>query len=621
MGLNKAQKAAANHFKGPCLVLAGPGSGKTLTIAKRIEYLIKVYKVRPEEILVITFTRYAAGEMKKRFCRMMGSESFPVNFGTFHSVYYWILKWAYGLTNASLLSDGEKYAILRQIMGEQKDASIEEQEEDYLRGLAEEIGNVKNNRKDIESYSSLHYEKELFKKIYLAYEDRKKRLKKIDFEDMLVMCCRLFEERKDILRKWQQKFRYILIDEFQDINQAQYDVIRMLAADSGNLFAVGDDDQSIYGFRGAKPGIMMDFRKDYPEAKQLLLDVNYRSDGYIVDGALKVISNNKERYEKKIQSFRDGEKRIEVCERKDSVEESLYILKRIEELLQKGEAMEEIAVLFRTAADAQVLTEVLSQHEIPFFMRDRMRNIYEHFTAQDMISYFRLSQGAGERRDFLRIVNRPNRYIGRDSMSEGSVSYESLRNFYCDKRWMLDRIDQLQSDVEMISGKSPYAAIQYIRKSIGYDDFLREYAKYQGSDHQKLQETLEQIQESSRAYATMEEWLSHVEDYGSMLLKKQEAQKKRQEEKGIALHTIHGAKGLEFNTVFIIGANEGTLPYRKAKLAGELEEERRLFYVAMTRAKKQLIITCVKEKNGKNVSSSRFLYELAGSQNGKNDVE
>lgn len=621
MGLNKAQKAAANHFKGPCLVLAGPGSGKTLTIAKRIEYLIKVYKVRPEEILVITFTRYAAGEMKKRFCRIMGSESFPVNFGTFHSVFYWILKWAYGLTNTSLLSDGEKCAILRQIMGEQKDASIEEQEEEYLRGLAEEIGNVKNNREDIESYRSLHYEKELFKKVYLAYEEKKKRLKKIDFEDMLVMCCRLFEERKDILRKWQQKFRYILIDEFQDINQAQYDVIRMLAADSGNLFAVGDDDQSIYGFRGAKPGIMMAFKKDYPKAKQLLLDVNYRSDGHIVDGALKVISNNKERYEKKIQSFRDREKRIEVCGRKDSMEESLYILKRIEEFLQKGEAMEEIAVLFRTAADAQVLSEVLSQHGIPFFMRDRLRNIYEHFTAQDIISYFRLSQGVGERRDFLRIVNRPNRYIGRDSMSEGIVSYESLRNFYCDKRWMLDCIDQLQSDVEMISGKSPYAAIQYIRKSIGYDDFLREYAKYQRIDHQKIQETLDQIQESSKAYATMEEWLSHVEDYGNMLLKRQEIQKKRQEEKGIALHTIHGAKGLEFNTVFIIGANEGTLPYRKAKLAGELEEERRLFYVAMTRAKEQLIITCVKEKNGKNISSSRFLYELAGSQNGENDVE
>lgn len=620
MSLNKAQKAAAAHFEGPCLVLAGPGSGKTLTIAKRIEYLIKVYKVRPEEILVITFTKYASEEMKKRFCRIMGSDSLPVNFGTFHSVYYWILKWAYGLNNTSLLSDREKYAILRQVMEEQESVSAKEQEEDYLRGLAEEIGNVKNNRRNVENYCSLHYEKELFKKIYFTYEEKKKKLKKIDFEDMLVMCCHLFEERKDILKKWQQKFRYILIDEFQDINQVQYDVIRMLA-ESGNLFAVGDDDQSIYGFRGAKPGIMMEFKKDYPEAKQLLLDVNYRSDAYIVEGALKVISNNKERYEKKIRSFRDGEKRIKVYELKDPVEESLYVLKRIEELLQEGAAMEEIAVVFRTAADAQVLTEMLSQHEIPFFMRERLHNIYEHFTAQDMISYFRLSQGVGEKRDFLRIVNRPNRYIGRDSMSEGQVSYESLRNFYCDKRWMIDRIDQLKWDVEMISGKTPYAAIQYIRRSIGYDEFLREYSEYQRLDHQKLKETLDQIQESSKAYATMEEWLSHVEDYGNMLLKRQEFQKRRQEEKGIALHTMHGAKGLEFDTVFIIGANEGTVPYRKAKLPKEVEEERRLFYVAMTRAKKRLIITCTKEKNGKNISSSRFLYELAGSQNGKNDVK
>ena len=212
MCLNEAQKAAAAHFEGPCLVLAGPGSGKTLTIAKRIEYLIKVYKVRPEEILVITFTKYAAQEMKKRFYTIMGSEDFPVNFGTFHSVYYWILKWAYGLDHTSLLSDGEKYALLRQIIREQEEDPIQEQEEDYLRGLAEEISNVKNNRKDIGRYSSLHYDKELFKNIYTAYEEKKNRLKKIDFEDMLVMCRRLFEERKDILKKWQQKFRYILID-------------------------------------------------------------------------------------------------------------------------------------------------------------------------------------------------------------------------------------------------------------------------------------------------------------------------------------------------------------------------------------------------------------------------
>lgn len=621
MSLNEAQKAAAAHFKGPCLVLAGPGSGKTLTIAKRIEYLIKVYKVRPEEILVITFTKYAAGEMKSRFYKLMGTEEYPVNFGTFHSVYYWILKWAYGLDNRSLLSDREKYALLRQIADGQDGIAFDEPEEDYLRGLAEEIGNVKNNRKDIETYESFRYGKEAFRKIFLAYEEAKGKLKKIDFEDMLVMCCRLFEERKDILRKWQQKFRYILIDEFQDINQVQYDVIRMLAGTSSNLFAVGDDDQSVYGFRGAKPGIMMEFKKDYPEAKQLLLDVNYRSDRYIVDGALKVISKNKERYEKKIHAFHGARNGIIVRELKDPVEESQYVLEEIKKLLKWGTLAEEIAVLFRTAADAGVLTEILTQHEIPFFMRERIYNIYEHFTAQDMISYFRLSQGIFERRYFLRIANRPNRYIGRDSMSEGTVTYKSLRKFYCDKRWMIDRIDQLEWDAGMICGKSPYAAIQYIRKSIGYDDFLKEYAEYQRLDHAKLKETLDQIQESSKAYSSIEAWLSHVEDYGKELRKKSENKNEQYENKKVSLHTMHGAKGLEFDTVFIIGANEGTTPYRKAKLSGEIEEERRLFYVAMTRAKKQLVITYTKEKNGKNISSSRFLCDLTGSQNGKNDVE
>ncbi len=620
MSLNEAQKAAIAHFKGPCLVLAGPGSGKTLTIAKRIEYLINVYKVRPEEILVITFTKYAAGEMRKRFYQIMESDGFPVNFGTFHSVYFWILKWAYGLGGTSLISDGEKYAILRRIARNQAEAPSGEQE-DYLKGLAEEIGNVKNNRREIEDYHSRCCDREAFREIFLAYEEEKRKLKKIDFEDMLVMCCRLFEERKDILKKWQQKFQYILIDEFQDINQVQYDVIRMLAAPLNNLFVVGDDDQAIYGFRGSKPGIMMEFEKEYPGARRLLLDVNYRSDRHIVKGALRVIAHNKERYEKSIRAFRDGEKKIQVRELKDPVGESLYVLKQIKGLLKEGIRKEEIAVLFRTAADARILTEELLKHQIPFSMKEKIYNIYEHFTAQDMISYFRLAAGERERKDFLRIVNRPNRYIGRDSMSEGEVSFESLRNFYCDKRWMMDRIDEMEEDIEMIGGQSPYAAIQYIRKSIGYDEFLKEYAKYRGLDYPGLKETLDKIQESAKAHASIEEWLAHVEEYGEMLLEKQRLLKDRGQEEGIALHTMHGAKGLEFDTVFIIGANEGNTPYRKAKLEKEIEEERRLFYVAMTRAKRALQITCTKEKNGKNISSSRFIYELAGSQNGKNDVK
>ena len=293
------------------------------------------------------------------------------------------------------------------------------------------------------------FRSEAFREIFLAYEEEKRKLKKIDFEDMLVMCCRLFEERKDILKKWQQKFQYILIDEFQDINQVQYDVIRMLAAPLNNLFVVGDDDQAIYGFRGSKPGIMMEFEKEYPGARRLLLGVNYRSDRHIVKGALRVIAHNKERYEKSIRAFRDGEKKIQVRELKDPVGESLYVLKQIKGLLKEGIRKEEIAVLFRTAADARILTEELLKHQIPFSMKEKIYNIYEHFTAQDMISYFRLAAGERERKDFLRIVNRPNRYIGRDSMSEGEVSFESLRNFYCDKRWMMDRIDEMEEDIEI----------------------------------------------------------------------------------------------------------------------------------------------------------------------------
>lgn len=620
MGLNKAQKMAIMHFDGPCLVLAGPGSGKTLTIAKRIEYLIKTYKVRPEEILVITFTKYAAGEMKKRFCRIMGTEGIPVNFGTFHSVYYWILKWAYGLNQGNLLLEDEKSAILREIAERLTDCFAEGRDEDDLKGLAEEIGNVKNNRKDIRSYESRQFDKEDFREIYLAYEMKKKKLKKIDFEDMLLLCCRLFEEREDILKKWRERFKYILIDEFQDINQAQYDAIRMLAAPLDNLFAVGDDDQSVYGFRGASPGIMMRFEEDYPKAEKILLDVNYRSDGHIVEGALRVISHNRKRFKKEISAASEKGKDIETLEFDGPLEESLYIIKRLEELGREGISAEQTAVLFRTTADAGILTEMLSRHQIPFRMREKVYNIYEHFAAQDMISYLKLSQGDYKRSHFLRIVNRPNRYIGRESMSVRPVTFESLRKFYCDKGWMMERIDELEEDIMTLRGKTPYAAMEYIRKCIGYDGFLREYARRQHLDYEKIKDVLDQVQESSKRCKDTKEWLSQVEDYGASL-RQREKEKRGGDGEGMALLTMHGAKGLEYDTVFIIGANEGNMPYKKAKLPEQIEEERRLFYVAVTRAKKRLVICSVKERNGKNTSPSRFIFELKGSQNGKNDVE
>ncbi|MZK24678.1 ATP-dependent helicase [Dorea longicatena] len=609
MSLNHAQTEAVAHNKGPCMVLAGPGSGKTLTIAKRIEYLIMKHKVRPEEILVITFTKYAAWEMKNRTRSICGPSSYAVTFGTFHGIYYGILKWAYRLNQSNLLSDEEKYRILREILpGIDWDQEPEaDEEKDYLQELAIEIGNVKNNCMDIEEYEPVKYTTEKFRKLYRTYEETKKKYRKIDFEDMLIQCRDLFMKRSDILKKWQEKFQYILVDEFQDVNQAQYDVVRMLAAPQDNLFVVGDDDQSVYGFRGAKPGIMMEFMKDYPKARQILLDVNYRSSGYIVKGALRVIGNNKIRFEKKIEAFRKPDETVHVQEVKDPVQEAEYVLERIREYREKGVSYTEMAVLYRTNVDARAMSELMTEYQIPFVMKEHLNNIYEHFIALDMISYLRLSQGEYDRKYFLQIANRPNRYLTRESMKTGNVSYESLRRYYRDKDWMVDRIDQLEWDMKMICDKTPYAAIQYIRKRMGYDEFLKEYAAYRKISSEDLFALLEEIWQNSKGYGTIKEWFEHIESYGKML---KEQNKKNGEKEGVNLMTMHAAKGLEFDTVFVIEANEGSCPYKKATADEEIEEERRLFYVAMTRAKRKLVISYVKEKNGKDLLPSRFVSEL-----------
>ena len=609
MSLNHAQTEAVVHNKGPCMVLAGPGSGKTLTIAKRIEYLIMKHKVRPEEILVITFTKYAAWEMKNRTRSICGPSSYAVTFGTFHGIYYGILKWAYRLNQSNLLSDEEKYRILREILpGIDWDQEPEaDEEKDYLQELAIEIGNVKNNCMDIEEYEPVKYTTEKFRKLYRTYEETKKKYRKIDFEDMLIQCRNLFMKRPDILKKWQEKFQYILVDEFQDVNQAQYDVVRMLAAPQDNLFVVGDDDQSVYGFRGAKPGIMMEFMKDYPKARQILLDVNYRSSGYIVKGALRVIGNNKIRFEKKIEAFRKPDETVHVQEVKDPVQEAEYVLEKIREYREKGVSYTEMAVLYRTNVDARAMSELMTEYQIPFVMKEHLNNIYEHFIALDMISYLRLSQGEYDRKYFLQIANRPNRYLTRESMKTGNVSYESLRRYYRDKDWMVDRIDQLEWDMKMICDKTPYAAIQYIRKRMGYDEFLKEYAAYRKISSEDLFAVLEEIWQNSKGYGTIKEWFEHIESYGKML---KEQNKKNGEKEGVNLMTMHAAKGPEFDTVFVIEANEGSCPYKKATTDEEIEEERRLFYVAMTRAKRKLVISYAKEKNGKDLLPSRFVSEL-----------
>lgn len=606
MSLNPSQVQAVIHKDGPCMVLAGPGSGKTLTITKRIEYLIGKHHVSPEEILVITFTKAASIEMKERFVRLCGQKAGPVTFGTFHGIYYGILKWAYRMNASNILSEEQKYQLLKQVIG-RMEIDIDD-EKDFLQGIAGEIGNIKNNQIPLAEYESLNCSEEVFREIFEQYEKERKRLKKIDFDDMLVLVYELFKKRPDILSMWQRKFRYILIDEFQDINQVQYDVIRMLAAPENNLFIVGDDDQSIYRFRGARPDIMLGFKKDYPDTKEILLDVNYRSTKAIVNGAARVIRHNVNRYPKQIITTNEQGETVHIQEVRHPIEESKYVVSQIQEAKKRGIPSSEIAVLFRTNVEARALAETFMEYNMPFRMKECMPNLYEHFIAQDLITYLKMALGDRSRKSFLAIMNRPNRYIGRDSVEGTTISFESLRKFYCDKDWMLDRIDQLEVDFRILKNMAPYGAIQYIRKHIGYDEFLKEYAAFRKINMEDLKEVLREIEERAKAFRTIEEWFTHIEEYSEEL--KRQSQQKETDPEAITFMTMHGSKGLEFDLVFIIGANETITPYKKAETKEEVEEERRMFYVAMTRARKKLIISYTKERNGKSMAQSRFVGEL-----------
>ncbi len=621
MRLNRGQEEAVRHGEGPCMVLAPPGSGKTLTIARRIACLIRKKGVKPEEILVITFTRCAAREMRERFFRMKGMKDCRVNFGTFHSIFYWILKSAYGLSGSNLMSEQDCMDLLRQILdGTDVDVPLDaESEDEVLNVLRQEIGYVKNKMLHLNQFHSQTLPDETFAEIFREYERRKKEKKKFDFDDMMVQCYALFMERPDILEQWQKKFRYILIDEFQDINRIQYEVMRMLAMPENNIFVVGDDDQSIYGFRGAQPELMLYMKQEYPDIRTINLTVNYRSTEFIVVAATRLIYHNENRFYKRIQAMREKGESVHIQELKDEAEEARYVAGEVKKLLDKGEKGQKTAVLYRTAMQARMLTEVLGEYRIPFEMREHVPNFYSHFIPRDILAYLKLAAGKRDRSLFLQVGNRPVRYLSRQALENSQVSFEDLRRFYQDKEWMLDKIDQFETDIRMLENMAPYAAIQYIRKRTGYDEFLKEYSREKGISLDILQGVLSELEERSKSFRSYEDWQAHIDAYTEEL--KEQMSRKRENPYGhrqcLQLMTMHGAKGLEFDNVFIIHANEGDTPYQKAETAEELEEERRMFYVAMTRAKNRLVLSCVREKNGSAVQPSRFLAELAGEKTGE----
>ena len=605
MPLNKGQLQAISHGAGPAMVLAGPGSGKTLVTTRRVRSLIEKEGVDPSRILVLTFTRSAAEEMQERFIRLMGGEVLPVAFGTFHSAYFRILRSAYSYTAANVIRPEQRTAILRQAV---RESGWQPEEEAELMGsLLAEISVVKGDRLDPDSYYAQNCPEDAFRKIYRSYDRQMREAGLIDYDDMIGLVYELFTQRPDILARWQKRFTWFLVDEFQDINRLQYAVLKMLALPENNLFVVGDDDQSIYRFRGARPEIMMGFFRDYPGASRILLDVNYRSVPDIVDAAGRLIAQNDNRFQKKIRAQQRECIPVRVEEWADGLAQNDGVIAAAREYHRQGIPYEEMAVLTRTNAGARTLAEQLIRLNMPFTMEDVAPNLYEHWISRDVLTYLLMGAGSRSRGDFLRILNRPKRYISRELLAAPEISFESLRQAAGDREWLTEKLDRLEYDLRMLSKMRPWAGVNYIRRGIGYEEYLKEYAEYRHTAPEELMAVLDELQESAEPFATLGEWMEHMAEYSRNL--REQKQQGRQEKKGMQLLTMHGAKGLEFQVVFLLDANEGNMPHRRAALPAQIEEERRLFYVAMTRAKRYLHICYVRERFHREMSPSRFVKE------------
>lgn len=608
---NKAQQKAVNHKNGPMMVLAGPGSGKTLVITHRIKTLIDKYQISPSNILVITFTKAAAREMKERFEKLMDGKYVPVHFGTFHAIFFTILKHAYRYDSSNIIREDEKKKILQNII-EQLNLDIEDVNS-FIEDIESEISLVKGERMSLEHYYPMNCAKDIFENIYNNYQRIMEQKRRIDFDDMMVLCYELLSKRPDILEQWQQQFQYILIDEFQDINKVQYDMIQMLASPRNNLFIVGDDDQSIYGFRGAKPEIMLQFEEIYPDAEKVLLDVNYRSTECIVETASVVIKRNKKRFPKQIRTNNERGKEVEIREFPDVKHENQKVIEIVEQYHKNGMPYRNMAVLFRTNTQPRSLIGTFLEYNIPIYIKEQVPNIYHHWIAQNIIAYIKLALGQRERSLFLQVANRPNRYINRQIFDTPEISFSRLYSFFEEKPWMQKRLEKWEYDLTMLKKMSPYAAINFIRKGIGYEEYLVQYAEYRRMKVEELYEILDELMDMAKPFRTYEDWFWHMKQYEKQLEKQQKGKEDREED-AVSFVTMHGSKGLEYEVVFIVDVNEGIIPHPKAVLEADVEEERRMFYVAMTRAKKELYIYFARNRWNKELTMSRFVAELLEEQ-------
>ena len=604
--LNTAQQKAVCHETGPMLVLAGPGSGKTTVLLCRISRLLERGLAKPQEILALTFSKAAAEEMKSRFENLNGASG--VSFGTFHSIFFRILRSRYGWNVEQIFQEEERRNILRNSIEAEK-WDIPDLEE-YISQFFSQLSLMNSELEQPNRFTPVGMPVEEFRKLYRAYEGYKERHEKLDFDDMLTQCYQLLREDAAVREYWQRKYKFILVDEFQDVNQAQFACLQILAEKHQNLFVVGDDDQSIYAFRGARPDFLLHFPTLYPAAKKVTLNTNYRSTERIVNLAERVIGNNEVRFVKNMKGIGEAGDKVTFFLAEDAAKEAAHIAEKIGRLLDEGVPLTEIAVIYRTNLQGGAFARELYKRGIPYDLRDNSGNVYEHWVAKDLLAYLLLAENEESDSALRRILNKPKRYIGKDLLAEAeTMPYTLLRSFFvCPslKGWQEENLENLRIDLNQIRKRTPYDAVKYIRKVIGYDEYLEEFAAYRRTSAQVLQEIADEIMETAKDCADVRSFREQLERLSLQM--KEQSRKKGQKRNGVALMTMHGAKGLEFRAVFLPSLVEGIVPHEKGM--DTVAEERRLFYVAMTRASEKLCLSAILQRYEKERKPSRFLAEM-----------
>ncbi len=608
---NESQQKVIDNIYGQMGVIAVPGAGKTSTSLRRIKNMID-NGIRGENILMVTFTDAAAKEMRGKFARMYGEQG--VVFSTIHSMCLKILN-EYRTVPVNIISYEEQLRIAKECMLFHRPKHLV-QKKDILM----DISTYKNNDCPVNAFTPLSLEKEDFEPIYRRYEVLKEECGKSDFDDLLILTRELLRDCPDILNNVRARFRFIIVDEYQDTNKIQADLIYLIAGDDGNISVVGDDDQSIYGFRGALPNIMFDFFEHYPKALKVKMGINYRSEPEIIETADRLIQFNKKRFKKDFNAFKQGKGNIryktfdERCEEIDAVID--MICKNIREGGQPGEN----AILTRTNQQLDDIAASLDDRDIPYITADSIPDIYRHFIFADIISYLKLADGTGTKADVMRVINRPNRYIPEKIIANiHELNAESLKRALptADN----DRLNELRNrncylffgDIKKLSGVSFNERVRYIADTIGYRKFLYKYASEIDLIDSIFVSKLDFFVKDSCKYNDITSWYNaayqHVIKHDSMI--------KKRAENAVFLGTMHRSKGLEWENVFLVDVNKTIVPFKKAVSDAEIEEERRLFYVGITRAKKSCyVFNYLSKTGGKNHSCkpSPFIEEMNGKQ-------